>query len=379
MMSFRMTHFLGALAVFLSGWASAADLEMKVPGVEAAVLVSLPENHDATKSWPAVFSYHGFNGKPETRTTRSHTGPKDWIVVGMGYTQKGKYQVGPEDLAAELEAFRHVRDELARTQGLDPKRVYVTGYSKGGWMTDSLLQAAPDFAGGAILMGGHLPGVLKNAPAHDQGRSIFIGVGRLDPNHLPSLKALLFYRGLGLPTSFEAWSGLGHDFPREGSVGLREWYLLQNGGKPDEKALAEEFAGILKRPAIEAWQGLIALQERPFFNMEGSAWPDRISKELKRLEKDATVAREAKIRMTHRQLLARELKMRTLEDLRSIHTAYMKLGGVKSVRSDEIEHDHRRIMAVLKNTPSAPARKPATLVPDLPSDDRAVPRNPLIR
>ena len=376
-MKMRGWSLIGALA--LSVCASAAETELKAPGVEDAILVSLPENHDPSKSWPAVFSYHGFNGKPETRTTRSHTGPKDWIVIGMGYTQKGKYQVGPEDIANELKAFRYARDELARTQGLDPKRVFVTGYSKGGWMTDTLLQAAPDFAGGAILMGGHIPSALKNTPAQDKGRSIFIGVGRLDPNHLPSLKALLFYRGLGLQTSFEAWSGLGHDFPREGSVGLREWYVIQNGGKPDEKALEEEFAGLLEGPAMEAWLGLIGLQERPFFHVEASAWPDRITKELEQLEKDGSIAQEAKIRMTHRQLLARELKMKTLEELREINTGYLKLGGVQSVRSPEIEHDHRRIMAVLKNTESAVVKKPAVVVPEPPKDERAIPKNPLLR
>jgi predicted esterase len=370
---------IGVFVVALSACASAVGVELKAPGVEDAILVSLPENHDPSKSWPAVFSYHGFNGKPETRTTRSHIGPKDWIVIGMGYTQKGRYQVGPEDIANELKAFRYVRDELARTQGLDPKRVFVTGYSKGGWMTDSLLQAAPDFAGGAILMGGHIPSALKNAPVQAKSRSIFIGVGRLDPNHLPSLEALLYYRGLGLQTSFEAWSGLAHDFPREGSVGLREWYVLQNGGKPDEAALEEEFAGFLKGPAMDAWSGLTALQERPFFNVAGSAWPERITKELERLGKDAGVDREAKIRMTHRQLLARELKMKTLEELRQINTGYLKLSGVESVRSPEIEHDHRRIMAVLKNTEAAVVRKPAVVVPEPPKDERAIPKNPLLR
>ena len=378
-MSIGTRHLIGALVVSFSLWVSAADLEMKVPGVEDAILVSLPENHDSSKLWPAVFSYHGFNGRPETRTTRSHTGSKDWIVIGMGYTQKGKYQVGAEDIVNELKVFRHVRDELSRTQGLDPKRVFITGCSKGGWMTDTLLQAAPDFAGGAILMGGHIPTALRNAPAQAKGRSIFIGVGRLDPNYLPSLKALLFYRRLGLTTSFEAWSGLGHDFPREGSVGLREWYVLQNSGIPDEKVLAGEFASLLREPALEAWQGLIEFKERPFCQVKGSQWPDRISKELDRLEKDVTIAREAKIRGSHRQLLARELKIKTLDELREINTGYLKLGGVRNLRSEEIEHDHRRIVAVLKNTESAVVKKPAVVVPDPPKEERMIPKNPLLR
>ena len=43
----------------------AYEIQLKVPGVADDVLVSFPENHDPAKSWPVVFSYHGFNAKPE--------------------------------------------------------------------------------------------------------------------------------------------------------------------------------------------------------------------------------------------------------------------------------------------------------------------------
>ena len=45
----------------------AYEIQLKVPGVADDVLVSFPENHDPTKSWPVVFSYHGFNAKPVCR------------------------------------------------------------------------------------------------------------------------------------------------------------------------------------------------------------------------------------------------------------------------------------------------------------------------
>jgi predicted esterase len=381
--SIRFLSFLSILGLSMGPLLQAQQIQLKVPGVADDVLVSLPENHDPAKSWPVVFSYHGFNGKPEVKMTRSHTGPKDWIVVGMGYVQQGKYQIEPADLAMELRAFRYVRDELIKSQGLDPKRIYLAGYSKGGWMTDTLLQAEPGIAGGAILMGGHIDSRMQKPVVLDKKTKVFIGVGRLDPNYLFSLKALVHYRSRGLETFIEPWPGLKHEFPKEGSVGLREWFALQNGGTPDEGALRPELKTILSLSPKEAWTRLIAFKDRPFCNVERTAWPKQIAAELARLEKIPEVAREVQIRNTHRQLLAREAKMRTLEELQRINAAYAKLasGSNDSPRSAEIEHDFTRVQAVLRSAgpPPTPKPKPGPLTPSFPDDGRRVPGNPLVR
>ncbi|MFC7338410.1 hypothetical protein ACFQY0_14545 [Haloferula chungangensis] len=381
----RFILTLGVAGLALSPPSQAAELELKAPGIDDTILVSLPENHDPAKSWPAVFNYHGFNGRPNTKSTREHTGTSDWIVVGMGYTQPGKYQLQEEDIAAELKAFRHVRDELARSQGLDSKRVYVSGYSKGGWMSDALLQAEPSLRGGAILMGGHIPTPLKNPAPLSKDSHIFIGIGRKDPNYIPSLKALVHYRGLGLPTSFEAWPELGHDFPPEGSTGLREWFTLQNGGKPDDRALEMEFKKLLTLPPAEAWLALADFKERPFCNTPESPWPETISTAQTKLEEDPPAARESKIHRSHRQLLGREVMMRTLDDLRQIDAGYMKLAATSSdsPQNATIQLDHRRILAVLEQARAVPVPtpqpKPSPTRPKPPNDKLDFPTNPLIR
>lgn len=372
-----------ALSALLAGVVSGKAYEIKVPGVKDAVLVSLPENHDPAKRWPAVFSYHGFNGSPATTMTRDHTGSKDWIVVGMAYAQPGKYQLDEEGIVKELKVFRFVRDDLARKQGLDLKRIYVTGYSKGGWVTDALLRSEGGLAGGAILMGGQVPKIRAKAGIPGPDTEVFIGVGRLDPNYLMSLKALMFYREAKLGTIFESWPELGHSLPADGSVGLREWYALQNGGKANEEELKKEFARVRGLDPLKSWRALVELKERPFYQLEGSGWPGKIAGELKALEKDPRVSREAMVWLAHRRLLAREVKMRTLTDLREINNGYLQLheAAAKTSQAKVVELDHRRIMGVLRQTESAapPKKQTGTLTPDPPENERTIPRNPLVR
>jgi len=371
------------IAATLVSPSQAKEIKMKAPGVVDEIIVSLPEGHSSKGMWPAVFSYHGFNAKPEVGMTRMHTGEASWIVVGMGYVQQGKYKIEPADVAAEVAAFRHVRDELVKNHGLDPDRVYLAGYSKGGWMVDTLLQAEPRIAGGAILMGGHIDSRLKKPVALDKNTRVFIGVGRFDPNYIFSLKALVHYRSRGLETHFEPWVGLKHEFPKSGSKGLREWFVIRNGEKPNDASLTAEFNQILAKKPVEAWHDLIVFKDRPACNVVGTAWPKKITAELARLEKNPLVVREVKIRNRHRQLLAAEAKMRTLQDLQKINEGYAILASDSnaSPRSHEIEHDFTRVQAVLKSSGPTPTPKPqlTPLTPNFPNDGRRIPGNPLVK
>ena len=128
---------------------------------------------------------------------------------------------------------------------------------------------------------------------------------------------------------------------------------------------------------------MIGLKERPYGSVSGTVWPQKIAAELTRLEKIPEIAREVKIRNRHRQLLAREAKMRTLEELQRINAAYGKLAAASngSPRAAEIEHDFTRVRSVLESTGPAPTPKPkpTPLVPNFPDDGRRIPGNPLVK
>ena len=180
-------------AVFLMG----EDFTLKVKGVQHEILVSLPQNHDPAKSWPAVFYYHGTNGRPHTGLIRRHTGEKDWIVVGMSYVKLGAFQATPEGMAAESKVLKEVRATLQKRVNLDPTRVYLSGFSKGGWASGLLLQHERSIAGAAIMGAGHIHQVEDAPKPFTKGLPVFIGVGRYDGNYPFGLNALLFYRKLG--------------------------------------------------------------------------------------------------------------------------------------------------------------------------------------
>ena len=374
-----ITRLLAAVALILS--ARAEDLQ--VEGLPVPVEVSLPENHDPSKKWPAVFYYHGSGGRPSTKMIRQHAGPEDWIVVGMTYTFDGAFTQTPENLEKELKVLRRVRDQLAREQGLDPRRLHVSGFSQGGWVSGLFFQAEPSLAGAVILGAGHLREAAPKTAAFPPGTPLFVGVGRLDGNYPFALKARLFYGKLGVSVNMETWQDLKHEFPTGGSPGLKEWFALRNGGKPAADAFESEFAEIGKLQPLDQWWKLLEFRERPSVTVPGQPWKESVAKRIAELEQDPAVAREAKIFKRHRNLLADEINARTLPELVKVNNAYVQLAGQAgdSPQAQLVVHDAQRVAKLLETnqarTPPAVAPKPIT--PPFPKQDRGIPRNPLVR
>jgi predicted esterase len=368
-------------AIALCSCARAEDWQ--VEGLPVPVELSLPENHDPAKKWPAVFYYHGTDGRPSTKLIRSHTGARDWIVVGMTYTRPGPFTDTPENLERELVILRRTRDGLAAKHGLDPKRLYVSGFSQGGWMSGLFFQAERSLAGAVILGAGHMREVTPKPPPFAAGTPVFLGVGRLDGTYPFALKARLFYGKRGAAVTMETWEGLKHEFPTGGSPGLKEWFVLRNGGKPDADAFETEFKEIGTLSPRDQWWKLLESRERPSVTAPGQPWKEAVARRIAELEQDPAVARESKIFKRHRQLLADEINAATLPDLVKVNNAYVQLAG-QAGDSPQVElviADAQRVAKLLEtNKARAPQpEKPKPIAPVLPKQDRGIPRNPLIR
>lgn len=375
-----MARLLSVLALVSTAMAEPwPDPDLPVPAE-----LSLPENHDPAKKWPAVFYYHGTDGRPSTKMIRQHAGPRDWIVVGMTYTRPGQFKYTPENLKRELTVLRRVRDGLAEKHGLDPARLYVSGFSMGGWMSGLFLQADRSLAGAAILGAGHLTAVSPKPAPYPAGTPVFLGIGRDDGNYPFALKARLFYGKLGASVSMETWPDLGHTFPAAGSIALKEWFALRNGGRPDEEALGAELAAIGKLAPLEQWQALLEFRERPY--VAGSpAWKETVAKRIAALEAGPAVAPEAQLFKRHRRALADEVNAVTLPDLVKAHNAYAELAkqAAGSAQEKYIAADLQRVSKLLESFEAQRAEKeqerPPVEVPEAPVPDRRIPRNPLVR
>ena len=374
------------LLLFSAHFVFSEDFTLKIEGVEDEILVSLPKNHDSSRSWPAVFYYHGTNGRPRTRLIRGHAGDEDWIVVGMGYAKRGVFQLTPAGMDAEVAVLNEVKKQLEERANLDPERVYVSGFSKGGWVSGLLLQKEKSLAGGAILGAGHLHQLEAVPKPLRAGLPVFVGVGRYDRNSPSGLRALVFFRNLGAQVEMETWRGLEHRFPDWGSTGLKEWLRLRLGKEPEREALEAELAEIVAlEDQFERWWSLVEFEERPFVKAVAEFEAQVEARRLE-LEKSKGLAREARILKESRRLLGKEIGKKTLQNLEEIVSGYARISEAAkgSPQGEVASKDYERVSEILDlarkefgeleeqkrvrevKTPLSPGR-------------RTVPRNPLVR
>lgn len=360
------------------------DFRLKVDGVEDEILVSLPEGHDASRSWPAVFYYHGTNGRPKTSLIRAHAGNEDWIVVGMGYAQRGTFQLTPAAMEAEVRVLKEVRAELQRRAGLDPARVYISGFSKGGWVTGLLLQKERSLAGGMILGAGHQHQLESETLPLTKDTPVYIGVGRDDLNYPAGLRALVFFRKLGAKVEMEAWRGTGHSFPRGGAKGLKDWLALRLGKEPDLDALEEELGAIVKMEDVfERWWNLVELSERPAVKASG-VWALKVDALREEMEKEPEIQREVRILKESRRLLAKEIGKKTLKDLENVVAGYARImeSAAKSPQAVVAAKDYERAAEILdlaREEFGEPQPQPRKVEVKPETERRRIPANPLVR
>ncbi len=246
---------------------------------ENPVLVWLPKNYDASKQWPVMAYYHGTNGAPTVEYLRLYSGGNDWVLIGMTYQKPGQFQFSGENLATERAILDEVLATVSKNVPIDKNRIYVSGFSKGGWVAGLFLKTDPTLAGGMILGAGTFTEGMTDHP-----KKLYIGIGEDDPNLAMSFRARREF-GVNKATeiTFEIWPEIGHKFPMNGldpaSEPMQQWMQVQ-AGVADQGDAIEWMEGKLgtigKSESLSAFQKLEQIER-----MEASPFAGLLDKEGK--------------------------------------------------------------------------------------------------
>jgi predicted peptidase len=254
--------FIGLLFFWIAGLAFGAGKPKKqevpkfVPGAEVRIevdnehiggdhfLVYVPSDYTEKKDWPVIFFYHGASGQPTTWPFKQTTGGKGFIIIGMGYVEHGKGKVAEGEylnyVKRERKSVLEVKRYVSRYLKVDKKRLFITGFSKGGWHTSVMLEcSAKVWAGAVIFAAGRSRNAgLITTDARKRailGKPIYIGAGETDQNLPAAKRAVTYYERLGAKVTFEEFKGAGHSFDPSKSEILRKW-LLTNSSIEDAKS-----------------------------------------------------------------------------------------------------------------------------------------------
>ena len=356
----RVALFLMMLQAAGSGaeWKAGAEGELRTSHIHGAARVLLPEEWTPGQKWPALVYYAGTGGAADVETMRRHTGGCDFIIVGMPPRDDGAFRYTPESLQLEQAALGEVRDRLAAEADLDPARLYVAGFSKGGWMSGLLLAHTPWLAGGCVMGGGWIEHQHEPPGKFVRPVYIYVGDGRLDGNYPPSLRAGREFATLGARVTLDVWPETGHALPRGGAEGLRQWLaLLGHGSRIEAEAAGWAVPELSRIRALpdhtERWTELRRFATRPFVHALGEEFRRLVAEEIAALERERAVAAEKALEAELDAITERETRDMKTTTLEAVGPRYEALAArAPGSRAGRLAvHDAERIRQLWKTVP----------------------------
>lgn len=219
------------LSLPIVGWADQVDAPARPalsPGTEIRIedpstgglgywLLYLPPNYSADQHWPVLFNFHGLNQSPTLWPFDELTERRGFVIVGMEYLTRGLAGI---DRAAEAENLRRVLAIVSQWVSLDKQRLFIGGFSKGGWHASQLVERTSELWAGAVILGAG-----RSASPDASGmknKLVFIGIGELDGEHQAAAAAADFYRRIGARVTFASFAGVAHSVDVD-DVALKVW------------------------------------------------------------------------------------------------------------------------------------------------------------
>ncbi|MEO6457259.1 MAG: alpha/beta fold hydrolase, partial [Chloroflexia bacterium] len=105
--------------------------------------------------------------------------------LGGGFTWYDLYRLGEPDartVQSSLEKLRRFVESMVDAYRIDPKRLYLMGFSQGALMSAALALVVPEKVRGVIMHSGYVPtdAVPESNPTGLQGKPFFVAHGKYD-------------------------------------------------------------------------------------------------------------------------------------------------------------------------------------------------------
>ena len=311
---------LTAFALVCLGSSACAEwINLPWKAIGANLPIWKPDDFNPEKKYPAIVWYGGAGERPEATWIQKMTGGNDFILVGMGYRQVPDPQFGEPEIADALGMLKALKQTLTKSLSVDPKKIYVGGFSRGALYSALLLDRDRELAGGLVCATGVFD-KRQIALKFPKPVPIYIGCGRYDGNYPQALGTVIYFRGAKADTTLEAWPGTKHEYPEEAPEAMRQWLRVQADAQGLE---AEAASWIEKRLAeleeisnpVAQWLAYDEFSDLPFVKKFGAVASKTADTKISDLLKNPVVAVENRWRGESRKILVRESRDRLLKTL----------------------------------------------------------------
>jgi len=309
-------------------WPVAALVAQRDPGSTTAfrweplgadLQIFVPRDYDPATKWPVVVHFHGTGGFPNLGPAPAATDGKGFVVVGTTYLTRGLFRAEAEAVEQEWAATKAAVTALADELGLDLDRIYVSGFSKGGWVAGMIFEQFPDEIAGAWIGGAGIATAKRRLPKARE-LPVYVGVGETDVNRIASLQAVPEWRKeRDALVTYDEYPGVGHSF--EITDRCRAWFEVErlrgtDLAEPQRTAMLKVGAllalgdGGQGESPVERYRRLDRLQDDPWVLAAGEESRQAIADLVDELADEPALKAEVQARKAYERVLDQEISER---------------------------------------------------------------------
>jgi dienelactone hydrolase len=215
----------------------------------------LPSAYTPARTWPILYALDpGARGRPPLERFKDAAEALGFIVAGSNDSRNGPLEVSDRAISAMLA-------DTAQRFAIDPRRVYVAGFSGGARTAVMAGAAMPGQVAGVIGFGAGFPVGLQ--PSASLRFAYFSAAGTDDFNYPELLDLDRALGSLKIPHAFLVFDG-GHDWPPPAvcarALDWMEVQAMRSGARPrDEALLGRVFSAAMADAAAEEQGGRLHL------------------------------------------------------------------------------------------------------------------------
>ena len=208
----------------------------------------LPAGYSPDRKWPILYAFDPeARGKVPVELFRDAAETYGYIVAGSNNSQNGPVQ-------PEMDAANAMWLDTHQRFSIDPRRVYMTGFSGGARMAITVALVCKDCVAGVIAQGAGFPG--RTVRTQDVHFDFFASIGDLDFNYPELVELETKLDAQKIPNHLRRFAGSHQWAPAEVAVEAIEWMELRamaESRRPrDEQFIAGQLVAAQQR--VKAWE-----------------------------------------------------------------------------------------------------------------------------
>jgi phospholipase/carboxylesterase len=195
-------------------------------------MVSVPADYEPDRSWPLLIALHGYGSSAARFHTVWHeaAATSGFVLLTPQGEERTEEGVGWSWGESAEEIVRLSMEAVLGSVRIDRSRIFLTGFSQGGWLTYEIAMKQPHLFRGIAPIGAGRAIPRREQLGRLAGLRVYLGHGEFEPRLQEVRRLAARLDSLGCSVMLREYPATGHGLPDSATAELKQALEFLGGG-----------------------------------------------------------------------------------------------------------------------------------------------------